>query len=93
MADVKPGQVFVPGTSAKVARQLLEGAKKAGLDPKLAVRTTEGGFIVPEAALPGASEPAEKPPAPDLPADKPSESDPSPAPPRRRRKKNPQKGT
>lgn len=90
MVDIKPGQVFVPGTSAKLARQLLDGARKAGLNPKLAVRTTEGGFVVPEAVM--AKQPAKRT-ARILPVDPPPEPDPSAAPPRRRRKKNPQKGT
>lgn len=77
MADLKPGQVYVPGSTAKVARALLDAAKAAGLDPKAAVKTTEGGFIVPEAIAPGHTAPTE----------------PSPAPRRRRSKKNPQKGS
>lgn len=88
MADIKPGQVFVAGATAAAARQLLDAARKAGLNPKLAVRTTEGGFIVPDAIAPG---PAKKT-ARILPVDPPPEPDSPPAP-RRRRKKNTEKGT
>jgi hypothetical protein len=62
MVDLRPGQTFVPGATAKTARRLLDAAAKAGLDPKTAVRTTEGGFIVPEAVVPG--EPAKSPAKP-----------------------------
>lgn len=95
MVDIKPGQAFVAGVSAKVARGLLDAAAKAGLDPKTAVRTTDGGFVVPEQIAPSPSKspskPASKPASKGktariLPVDPPPEPDPSPAP-RRRRKK------
>lgn len=87
MVDIKPGQVYVPGASAKVARALLDAAAAAGLNPKLAVRSTDGGFVVPEQLVPDGKT------ARILPVDPPPEPDPSSAPPRRRRKKNPQKGS
>lgn len=51
MSDVKPGQVFVAGTSRDTARELLAAARGAGLDAAV-VRTTAGGFIVPERIAP-----------------------------------------
>lgn len=91
MTDIKPGQVYVAGTSPSTARRLLDAARRVGLDPKLAVRTTEGGFVVPEAVATNASKPAVKAqPAKKTPAKK-ADTDSSAAPPRRRRKKNPEK--
>lgn len=89
MVNLKPGQTYVPGSSARVARQLLDAASKAGLNPKLAVRTTEGGFVVPDQIAPAPSRTARI-----LPVDPPPEPKPVPeAKPRGRRKKNTQKGT
>ena len=70
MGDIQPGQVFVPGINAKTARALLDAAAKAGLNPKAAVRTTEGGFVVPEEIAPKPSKrtarvlPVDPPPEP-----------------------------
>lgn len=106
MVDLKPGQTYVPGTSAKVARRLLEAARRVGLDPKAVVKTTEGGFVVPEVVATNAAEPPVRAQAAKKPAAKPAskaaakkpatekpDTDSSTAAPRRRRKKNPQKGT
>lgn len=95
MVDLKPGQVYVPGSDAKTARSLLNAAAKAGLNPKLAVRTTEGGFVVPEQIAPSAAKPKASRARATTPAgDSPPAPEPSPASSRgRRRKKNPQKGS
>lgn len=63
MVDVQPGQVFVPGASAQIARQLINAAVDAGLSPRV-VRTTSGGFVVPEAIDPSAVKAVKKKPAP-----------------------------
>jgi hypothetical protein len=73
MVDVRPGQVYVPGINAKNARALLAAAAKAGLNPKLAVRATEGGFVVPEQIAPKPSKtarilPVDPPPEPATPS-------------------------
>lgn len=60
MVDVKPGEVYVPGATPKVARALLANARRAGL-PHSVVRTTEGGFVVPTVVAPGNQDPAEPP--------------------------------
>lgn len=92
MSDLKPGETFVPvgANPGKTARTLLAQADKAGL-PVSVVRTTEGGFIVPDAAAPGTHKPATKPKgkrtARILPVDPPPEPDPSATASRGRRRK------
>jgi hypothetical protein len=41
------GEAFIEGRSAEKARELIEKAKEAGVDPSL-IRTTSSGYIVPE---------------------------------------------
>jgi hypothetical protein len=87
MVTVQPGFTYVPGQSAKTARALLNAAAKAGLDPKTAVRTTEGGFVVPDELAPGTS----RKKARILPVDPPPEPKKAAAP-RRRRKSTTKEG-
>lgn len=87
MTDVKPGWVFVPGVNAKTARALLDAAAKAGLNPKTAVRTTEGGFLVPEEITPKPRKTART-----LPVDPPPEPKSATAPRGRRRKSTTKEG-
>jgi hypothetical protein len=49
---VNEGEAFVAGADAETARQLLEGAEKAGLDPSVVRFDTAGGFVVPEELAP-----------------------------------------
>lgn len=43
------GETFVPGKTPENARALLDAATELGLDPADAVRTINGGFVVPNA--------------------------------------------
>lgn len=46
--EVAPGETFVSDKSQQMARDLLAAADELGMDP-ITVRTTNAGFIVPEA--------------------------------------------
>lgn len=90
-AEIKPGEVYVPAGAnpGKTARTLLKQAEIAGL-PLTVVRTTDGGFVVPGAAAPGAhieAKPKGKRTARILPVDPPPEPDPSATASRGRRRK------
>jgi hypothetical protein len=89
MADLKPGETYVAGATSKIARQLLDAAAKAGLNPKTSVRSTEGGFIVPDQIAPTAPAPKKRT-ARALPVDPPPE--PKAATPRRRKKSTTKEG-
>lgn len=89
MVEIKPGQVYVPGSTPKVARALLANARRAGL-PDSVVRTTEGGFVVPTVVVPGNQDPADPPAGKAtriLPVDPSPEPDPSATASRGRRRK------
>jgi hypothetical protein len=49
--NVPEGQALIPGRSRDNARAALDAAEAAGLDPQVAVRTVQDGYLVPVAVL------------------------------------------